>query len=58
MINLKPGKAGEGPERPVAVRFSPDGQSLYVVDFGILGADVATAIPFSETGAVWRIVRA
>ncbi|MFB6367273.1 PQQ-dependent sugar dehydrogenase [Paenibacillus elgii] len=58
MINLKPGKAGEGPERPVAVRFSPDGQSLYVVDFGILGADVATVIPFSETGAVWRIVRA
>ncbi|WP_199613945.1 PQQ-dependent sugar dehydrogenase [Paenibacillus alkalitolerans] len=55
LINLKPGKGGSGPERPVAVRFSPDGQSLYVVDFGMLGADVATAIPYAETGAVWRI---
>jgi glucose/arabinose dehydrogenase len=57
LINLKPGKGGTGPERPVAVRFSPDGQSLYVLDFGMLGADVATAIPYAETGAVWRIKR-
>ncbi len=27
---------GGGLERPVAARFSPDGKSLYVVDFGVL----------------------
>jgi hypothetical protein len=32
----------------MAVRFSPDGRSLYVVDIGLLGADVATPIPYAE----------
>ncbi|MGG1663637.1 hypothetical protein [Brevibacillus sp. NRS-1366] len=47
-----------GPERPIAVRFSPDGESLYVLDFGKLGAAATTAIPYSGTGALWRISRA
>ena len=50
-----------GPRRPVDVRFSADGRSLYVVDVGAM-AIVSTAIgptprPFPGTGVVWRITR-
>lgn len=48
---------GGGLERPVAARFSPDGQSLYVVDFGIMLHDAKGAKPQQGTGVVWRIVR-
>ncbi|WNC12958.1 hypothetical protein [Brevibacillus brevis] len=58
LINLKPGMDKDGPERPIAVRFSPDGESLYVLDFGKLSAAATTAIPYSESGALWRISRA
>lgn len=44
-----------GFERPVAVRFSPDGSALYVVDFGVLRQDHRGAHPERGTGAVWRI---
>ncbi len=44
-----------GLERPVSLRFSPDGKSLYVVDFGILAADDKGPHPRERTGAVWRI---
>ncbi|MET3697706.1 glucose/arabinose dehydrogenase [Bacillus oleivorans] len=57
LVNLKPGKGGKGPERPVAVRFSPDGNFLYIVDFGLLGATATTAIPYADTGAIWRVKR-
>lgn len=51
--------ATAGPKRPVDVRFSRDGESLYVVDFGAI-AVIKTAIgpaprPFPNTGAIWRI---
>jgi glucose/arabinose dehydrogenase len=46
-----------GLERPVAARFTPDGQALYVVDFGVLTQDGATAQPRRETGVLWRITR-
>lgn len=50
-----------GPKRPVDVRFSPDGNALYVVDIGAITALPAGAGPmvraFPKTGAVWRIVR-
>jgi glucose/arabinose dehydrogenase len=51
--------ATAGPRRPVAVRLSPKGDALYVVDFGAL-AVVPTAVgpephPFPGTGVVWRI---
>jgi glucose/arabinose dehydrogenase len=51
--------ATAGPKRPVDVRFSRDGESLYVVDFGAM-AVIKTAIgpvprPFPNTGAIWRI---
>jgi hypothetical protein len=45
-----------GLERPMAVRFSPDGSSLYVVDFGVL--EVGKAItPYERTGVIWRITK-
>jgi len=40
------------------VRFSPDGSSLYVVDFGVLTMDAQGAHPQRGTGVVWRISRA
>lgn len=45
-----------GLERPIAVRFSPDGTALYVVDFGVmtLGEDPQ---PKRGTGVLWRITR-
>jgi glucose/arabinose dehydrogenase len=50
-----------GPKRPVDVRFSPNGEALYVVDVGAITALPAGAGPmaqaFPKTGAVWRIVR-
>jgi glucose/arabinose dehydrogenase len=45
-----------GLERPVAVRFSPDGRALYVVDFGIL-TQKPDASPVQGTGVLWRITR-
>ena len=45
----------EGLERPVSLRFSPDGKSLYVVDFGVLAEDDKGPHPRERTGAVWRI---
>jgi glucose/arabinose dehydrogenase len=48
--NENPGIGGSGPERPVALRFSPDGTELYLVDHGRFG------VP--RTGALWRITPA
>ncbi|MDP2314118.1 MAG: c-type cytochrome [Pseudomonadota bacterium] len=48
---------GAGLERPVDVAFSPDGQSLYVLDFGVMGMRGKQALPQPGTGVVWRIDR-
>lgn len=48
---------GGGLERPVSVRFSPDGTELWVVDFGVMTTTDAGPLPWPETGVVWRIVR-
>jgi len=48
---------GGGLERPVAARFSPDGQSLYVVDFGRVDYTKDGAQPVKGTGVVWRVTR-
>ena len=45
-------------ERPVAVRFSPDGHALYVVDFGVMTTRNGDVASYPETGVVWRIGRA
>jgi glucose/arabinose dehydrogenase len=51
-----------GPKRPVDVRFSPEGDALYVVDFGAIVLDGSPAAlprahPISGSGAIWRITR-
>lgn len=53
--------ATAGLRRPVDVRFSPDGNTLYVVDIGAM-AIIPTAAgpaprPFPRTGTIWRITR-
>jgi hypothetical protein len=48
---------GGGFERPLAVRFDPAGQALYVVDFGVLTHPKRGAVPFQHTGVLWRITR-
>lgn len=44
-----------GLERPVALRFSPDGSSLYIVDFGIMTVNGKGVHPREQTGVIWRI---
>jgi glucose/arabinose dehydrogenase len=46
-----------GLERPTALRFAPDGRSLYVVDFGVMTMTKAGPQPREKTGVVWRITR-
>jgi glucose/arabinose dehydrogenase len=60
---------GGGLERPVAARFDPSGQALYVVDFGVMtvgqGGKVrlpwskkaATSEPRQGTGVLWKITK-
>jgi glucose/arabinose dehydrogenase len=48
---------GGGLERPVAVRFSPDGAALYVVDFGVMTTTERGPVPRKATGVLWRVVR-
>jgi hypothetical protein len=51
-------KLGSGGfERPISARFSPDGRSLYVVDFGILTATAEGFEPRKGTGVLWKITR-
>lgn len=40
---------GEGPNRPVFVKFSPDGQSLYILDHGV------RTMP--KSGGIWKLSR-
>lgn len=46
-----------GLERPVSVKFSPDGSALYVVDFGIMKTDKDGIQPQKETGMIWKITK-
>ena len=46
-----------GLERPVAARFDPTGEALYVVDFGMLKETSKGARPLQKTGVLWRITR-
>ncbi|NEM96685.1 glucose dehydrogenase [Pontibacter sp. BT327] len=46
-----------GLERPVAVKFSPDGTALYIVDFGIMQNTGDKTIPLKGTGVIWKITR-
>jgi glucose/arabinose dehydrogenase len=46
-----------GLERPLAVRFNPAADALYVVDFGVLNEENKTSIPWQGTGVLWRITK-
>ena len=46
-----------GLERPVAVRFDPKGDVLYVVDFGVMVAGKDGPMAHEGTGVLWRIRR-
>jgi glucose/arabinose dehydrogenase len=48
---------GGGLERPIAARFDPSGEALYVVDFGELALVGDDIVPRPGTGVLWRIVR-
>jgi glucose/arabinose dehydrogenase len=57
-MNAPASKLGSGGlERPLAVRFDPNGQALYIADFGVLTMDKGGAEPRPETGVIWRIVK-
>lgn len=53
--------ATTGPRRPVEAKFSPDGQTLYVVDVGVIHGVLAGPGPFPMpmpgTGVIWRITK-
>ena len=60
--NVKPGPASYHPgagglERPVDCKFSPDGKSLYVLDFGVNKAMRETVTVFGHTGVLWRLTK-
>lgn len=50
-----------GPKRPIDVKFDPSGDSLYLLDFGVvtvrLALDQVGIKPLPYTGSVWRIRR-
>jgi glucose/arabinose dehydrogenase len=47
-----------GLERPVSVKFSPDGNALYIVDFGIMKMTERGPQPQMKSGVVWKVTRA
>jgi glucose/arabinose dehydrogenase len=46
-----------GLERPIAARFDPSGNALYVVDFGVMLMDAKGPKPQLGTGVLWKIIR-
>lgn len=59
--NKKPGPASAhgtgGIERPVDCKFSADGRSLYVLDFGHVTVTGGFMLSYAHTGVLWRITR-
>jgi len=59
--NQSPGPASAlkngGLERPVACQFSPDGRSLYVLDFGVAVIKNGTLLAYAHTGVLWKITK-
>lgn len=44
-----------GPRRLLDVRFSPDGEALYIADFGAMTIR-GGVVPVPRTGVIWRVV--
>lgn len=59
MHNKQPGAAtmqdGGGLERPIDCAFSPDGESLYVLDFGCVNIERSHLTSYGQTGVLWRV---
>ncbi|MEW6523669.1 MAG: PQQ-dependent sugar dehydrogenase [Bacillota bacterium] len=54
------GRAGikeNGFNRPIDVKFSPDGSALYVLDFGVLEISDMSPNAIGRTGILWKISR-
>jgi hypothetical protein len=51
------GGAGAGLERPVAARFDPAGDALYIVDFGVMTLGAKPPEPPAGTGLLWGVTR-
>jgi glucose/arabinose dehydrogenase len=45
-----------GLERPVSLRFNPDGTELYIVDFGVMLMSKDGIFPQMNTGVLWKVV--
>ena len=46
-----------GLERPLAVRFSPRGDVMYIIDFGVLTMTEQGPQPVPGTGVIWKITK-
>lgn len=46
-----------GLERPVAIKFDPKGQAMYIVDFGIVKMTDNGAVPIQKTGNIWKVTK-
>jgi glucose/arabinose dehydrogenase len=62
MRNRQPGPVSAHPgsggiERPVDVKFHPDGQSMYVLDFGLHAITNKYIWAYGHTGVLWRVTR-
>lgn len=53
MVITDPGTETLGPVHPIQAKFRPDGQELFILDFGIAG-DTGQP-PKRNSGAIWRI---
>ena len=49
-------KAG-GLERPISVQFDPEGNALYIVDFGILAMGEDGPHPVQNSGVIWKVTK-
>ncbi len=46
-----------GLERPIDARFTPSGDALYIVDFGVMTVSKEGFHPYPQTGVLWRMTR-
>ena len=46
-----------GLERPISVSFSGDGESMYIVDFGILTMNEGEPHPREKSGVIWKVTK-